>query len=265
MISRKLALHLPGWKDDIKEHPEDYYLVLSDDMDSYLACKVLNKELNIPIGGFYDFETGLYLTNDNDISSKSPIYVDASCVQDGVMSFDNHRTVCRNHMSINPNILTDRLNDKTYYKKYCGSTLLMVVALYKDLDTLTELEKEFMLAMDGFYIGYYQKDGAYRNVNIEWLELLGLDKVLLPVLEKHDYQYFKDLICKWQLNEKIYIENGELFTYRDILPHDKFYLAQSAHEEYLKKDEVIQMAMTNEKLFMASETYKGVYAVSILD
>lgn len=265
MINKDLLIHFPGWINDVKLHPDDYYMVMTDDMDSFYSCRFLNKNLGLKIGGFYDFKTGLYLTNDVAMSNKRPIYVDASCVKDGVMCFDNHRTVIRNHMAVNPNLTLNQLNENTYFKKYCGSTLMLVVALYGDLDKLSDIEKEFMIAMDGFFIGYYGKNGAFKDINIYWIDLLGLKDILLPVLQKHDSNYFADLTENWQLKEKIYIDNDRLFTYKDILPHDQFSLVMPAHQSYFKKEEIAEIALKNDKIFMASETYKNCYMASILD
>ncbi|MGN0394244.1 MAG: hypothetical protein ACI4EF_02680 [Coprococcus sp.] len=260
-----LKNHFSGWYQDLAIHPENYYLVLSDDMDSFYSCRYLKKKTGVEIGGFYDFSKGLYIRNDLLKSSKHPVYVDVACVLDGVMCFDNHRSIGRNHMSINPNIITDRISNKTYYRKYNGSTLMLLVSLFGEDDELTELEKDFLCAIDAFYVGYYKDNGAYKHINIEWLEYLGLKEALLPVLEKHNADYFIELLLNYQLNEKIFIDDeGVLFTYADILPHDKFSLVMPVEKTYLSKSELENYPIADRELFVAAETYSGRYIINSL-
>lgn len=262
MIAQLLLNHFPGWYRDIAVHPENYYLVLSDDMDSFYACRFLSRQFGLEIGGFYSFSEGLYLSEKYVKSSKFPVYVDVSCVQDGVMAFDNHRTIIKNHMSVNPNKAIESMH--SYSRKYCGSTLMLVVALYGDLVNLTELEKEFMIAIDSFFIGYYKDGGKYKDVNIYWLEQLGLKETLLPILEKHDAQYFIDLIADYQLKEKIFIQDGELFTYADILPKEHFELIMPVKKVFIDKNALMKYPIATSNLFVAAEYYGDKYVINTL-
>ncbi len=260
-----LRNHFPGWYNDLVIHPENYYLVLSDDMDSFYSCRYLTKKTGIQIGGFYDFNKGLFLRNDMLKSNKCPVYVDIACVQDGVMCFDNHRSIGKNHMSINPNIITDRVNNKTYFQKYNGSTLMTLVSLFGEGEELTDLEKDFLCVMDAFYVGYYKNNGDFKHINIKWLEYLGLKEMLLPVLQQHDNDYFINVMLEYQLNEKIAIDDeGYLFTYADILPHDKFTLVMPVHKSYISKEEAEQFSIVDNKVFVAAETYQGKYIINSL-
>lgn len=264
-MERSLLNHFPGWYQDLAVHPENYYLVLSDDMDSFYSCRYLTKRTGVQIGGFYSFEQGLYLANDVLRTSKSPVYVDVACVKDGTMAFDNHRSICRNHMQINPNIITDRFENETYFHKYCGNTLMVIVALYGEGQELTELEKAFLCAIDSAYVGFYRSNGRFKDINIKWLEMLGLKEMLLPMYESHDMQYFIDLIADYQLKEKIYIDDeGKLFTYADILPHDTFSLAMPVQKSYISKEELEQYLIGDNSLFVAAENYKGEYIINTL-
>lgn len=265
IMDKILLNHFPGWHFDLCYNPGDYYFVLSDDMDSFYSCRYLKKQTGIDIGGFYSFESGLYLSTDQDLTGKCPIYVDVTVVKDGIMCFDNHRSLCRNHMAINPNCITDRLSGLTYNQKYCGSTLMLVAALYGDPEKLSELEKEFLIAIDSFYVGYYRNNGAFRRINVNWLKLLGLDKVLLPILEKRNMQYFIDLISNYQLTEKIYInESGKLFTYADILPGDTFQLAIPVAKSFVSKSEMGKYPLADDKLFVSAEIYNGKYVINTI-
>lgn len=256
-MKQELLNHFSGWWLDFALHSEDYYLVLSDDMDSFYSCRYLSKRFGAEIGGFYAFGQGLYLTEKAKISGKTPVYVDCAVVRDGVRCFDNHRTLFTNHMAINPNFLTDRQDEKNYYRKYCGSTLMLLYSLYHG--ELSELEKEFLIAIDGFYIGWYKENGAFRAVNQYWLDVLELTEDLTPVLKKRNMQYFIDLIEKYQLNEKIYINRNKLFTFADILPHDSFSLVLPTEMKDVKKNDIRNITVSDRTIFTAAETFDGSY------
>ena len=84
-------------------NPESYYLVLTDDVDSLFSCKRLNTLFGVEIGGFYDFNSGLWLNEEKiDHGWKTPIFVDLSVGQDQ-LCFDNHRTFLNNPNRVNPN------------------------------------------------------------------------------------------------------------------------------------------------------------------
>ena len=58
LVKQELLLNsLPEWWTEI--NPEDYYLVLTDDVDSLFSTKRLNTLFGVDIGGFYDFHSGL--------------------------------------------------------------------------------------------------------------------------------------------------------------------------------------------------------------
>ena len=261
-MKQELLNHFSGWWMDFALHPEEYYLVLSDDMDSYFSCRYLNKRFSAEIGGFYAFGKGLYLTDKAKIERRKLVYVDCAVVRDGVMCFDNHRTIFSNHMAINPNLMIDRADDTNYFRKYCGSTLMLLYSLYHG--DLTELEKETMIAIDGFYIGWYRNNGKYRDINEYWLDALELDEQLTPVLEKRDIQYFIDLIGKYQLNEKIYIDKNKLFTFADILPHDRFTLEIPTEMKRVSKDDIKKITISDKSVFTAAETFDGSYSADFV-
>lgn len=265
MISRDFSIHLPKWIDDLKEHSDDYCLILTNDCDSMYSCRLLNKLFGVEIAGFFSFTEGLYINKDL-MKNKKPIYVDASVIADNALAFDNHRNLLAktNHMMVNPNTITDCMNDKSYYGKYPGSTLLLISAMYSDLDSLTELEKEFLCAIDKFYLGYYRNNGAFKHINLKWLELLGMREVLEPILEKHDEKYFDDLIDKWHLKEQIYIKNGYLKTWIDCLPKEKFTLLTPVETKLMSKEEIEKTMISDAHIFSAAETYKGCYVVSVV-
>ena len=265
MIQQELLNHFPGWYHDLTLHPEKYYLVLSNDLDSLCACRFLTNKTGVPIGGFFDFHSGIYVSENLIETDKSPVFVDASIIEDGVMCFDNHRSIGKNHMMINPNIITNRIDSSTYYQKYNGSTLMLVCALFGESEEFTEIQKEYMIAIDSFYKGYYKKSGYYRHINIKWLELLGLENSLIPILEKHDADYFQKLTETKQLTEEIVIdEDGFLYMnrYNSSLPKDRFILKSAVTREFVTKDEVETFNISDETLFGASETLSGRYIIN---
>lgn len=261
-MKQELLNHLSGWWLDFALHTDNYYLILTDDMDSFYSCKFLKKRFGAEIGGFYQFGKGLYLTDKARKDKRNLVYVDCAVCRDGVMCFDNHRTLINNHMAINPNLIMDRVDDNNYFKKYCGSTLMLLYALYHG--DLKEREKEFLLAIDGFYIGWYRNNGKYRDINKYWLDVLELTDELTPILDKRDMQYFMDLIATYQLNEKIYIKKNKLFTFADILPKESFTLVMPTEMRRISKDDVMQLSIADKRIFTAAETFDGSYSADFL-
>ena len=134
-------------------------MVLSNDYDSYYSCCLLRNKFGLEIGGFYSLQDGLYL-NAEHTKNKEPIFVDLSVTR--CKTFDNHFTFINNPESINPNIITD-----VYYRKYNGGTLPLLCSLYnRDLSKYSEKALTILLCIDGWYIGYYNKGGRYKDVNI---------------------------------------------------------------------------------------------------
>lgn len=267
MISQKLLNTFPAWWADIPTHPDAYYLVMSDDMDSYFSCRYLNKSFGVEIGGFYDFRKGLFLTDKAANSGKTAVYVDLSITEG--FTFDNHRSIFTSNFAVNPNNVIDPMDDKTYSQKYCGGTFLLIAALYNDIPNaygtiaeMSELQKAYLLAIDSFYIGYYNNGGKYRHINIDWLDRLGVKDALLPVLENHDIQYFSNLLLEEQLKEPIRIRNdGTLFSVpRFEMPKDVFRLVQPVIETKLSKSEILNLSVSDFKqIFAASETWNKSY------
>ncbi|MCD8297675.1 MAG: hypothetical protein LUC88_08895 [Prevotella sp.] len=268
MVSKEITNHFPSFYTDFAENPDNYFLILTDDFDSFYACRFLNRKFGLIIKGFYGFGDGLYLVKDINKSMETPVYVDCAVVKDGICAFDNHRTIGKNHMNINPNIITDRFSDNEYHKKYCGSTLMLVTALYdtrEELEALSDTEKEMILVLDKFYLGYYRYDGAFRNINIDWLEKLGLKEILLPVLENHSEQYFDNFIERYHLNDRIWIDSdGILQTYANILPQTQFKLEFKTNKQYVNKEDVENIPLKNDDLLIAAETYGGKYVINTI-
>lgn len=255
-MNQQLLNKIPTWYKDI--NPKEYYLVMTNDFDSYYSCQVVKKHTGLEIGGYYCFNKGLYL-NKEITQGKEPVYVDLSIVEG--KTFDNHFTCLHNAQAINPNVMTN-----TYYKKYNGSTLALVCSLYgKDISLLQEKSLATLLCIDGWHKGYYNKGGRYKDINIYWYQMLEMDKYLLPLLQDHDNQYFEDHIKTYKLNTPIKIENG--FLKCDVtlksLPTYKFNLVQAVKKECVTKNRVQSIYQDNpNSIFTGAETYKDSYVIS---
>ena len=255
MIKENILNKFPEWYKDLNKDKQ--YLILTNDFDSYFSCKELNRLFGIDIGGYYSFDSGLWLNNEITFG-KEPIFMDLSILEG--KTFDNHFTFMKNPESINPNV-----NVSIYNRKFNGSTLALICALYdvdlskKSLNNLTTL-----LCIDVWYKGYYNKGGKYKDINIYWMDELGMTDYLLPILEAHDNQYFIDFMKRFHLNEEIYIDNGYLQCAAGIrLPHFQLELVQPVTKNYVSKYEAQIMYNKNrDNIFTGAETYYNQYSIS---
>ncbi len=253
-MNQALLSKFPEWYKDISA--DKYYMVLSNDFDSYYSCKLLKKLYGLTIGGFYSLNSGLYL-NPKRVEGKEPIFMDLSVTRG--KTFDNHFTFIKNPESINPNVITD-----IYYKKYNGSTLALLCSLFKrDLSQYNEESLTALLCIDGWYIGYYNKGGKYKDINIYWYEMLEMDKYLLPILQAHDSQYFIDFTNEYRLNEPITINDNYLHCNLDIgLPTYEFELVQPVTRENMYSSELRMLHNKNpNSIITAAECYKDRYSI----
>lgn len=255
-MEQQLLQKLPQWYRDIS--PESYYLVLTNDMDSYYACRILSRCANINIGGFYSFDSGLYL-NLEDTKGKEPIYVDLSITKGKTL--DNHYTFICNPEAINPNVIK-----RPYYKKYNGGTLPLVSVLYDGYENYTDYQWMTLLAVDSFYYGYYNKDGAFRDINIYWYDMLGITNYVLPILERNTADDFTKFIEREGLNEQIHVnEHGRLTCPKHIeLPTGRFELVQPIEKRFMPKWEaVVLYERQKENILVSSETYSDKYVLNM--
>lgn len=255
-MEQQLLQKLPQWYCDIS--PDDYYLILTNDMDSYYSCRILQKCANINIGGFYSFDGGLYLNMDY-ATGREPIYVDLSIAKG--KAFDNHYTFIRNPESVNPNVIK-----RPYFKKYNGGTLPFVSVLFDDYHNYTEYQWTTILAVDSFYYGYYNKEGAFRDINVYWFNLLGITDYVVPILERKTADDFAKFIEKDGLNEQIYInDTGYLVCKKNIeLPPGHFELVQPIEKRFMPKWEaVVLYEKRKDDIVVSSETYSDEYVLNL--
>lgn len=256
MMKNSLKEKFPTWYEDLD--PSKHYLVMSDDYDSYFSCRVLMELFNLKIGGFFQFYSGLWL-NEERTEGKQPVYVDLS-IANG-MTFDNHRTFIKNLLAINPNI-----GVSNYSRKYNGSTLALVCSLYDyDIDSTKRLTT--LLCIDGWYRGYYNENGAYRHVNVDWYEKFGMENELLPLLKDNDEDYFKNHAKKYNLDAKISMTNNKLHCNTSIqLPDYSYELVLPVHRYTSNKEQVESIYEEDpDSIITSAETYKNRYCYSRKD
>lgn len=234
-------------------NPGRYFLVLTNDMDSFLSCRVITRATGVPIGGFFNFnqyyETGY-------AEGREPVYVDCAIARSGVRGFDNHRRLSiKDDNVINPNRILP--GDAQYFQKYGGSTLLLTAALY-DIPIETQAQRDALLCVDSFYTGYYNGAGAWRDITVRWLERLGMKDELLSTLESHDEKYFKDQIKRMELDRHIRIKNG-LLEGCEELPSYRFKL------KAIGKYQTGKIPSGVRGLFTAAEVAQGNFRFTIME
>ncbi len=239
MINKEYLNKMPNWWNE-----RGYYdLVLSDDIDSFMACEVLKQVKGWEINYFYRFDSMGLTENAN---GEEYIGVDIA-FNNNTKCFDNHVVMLNendyyNLQSINFNI-ADKINRSNYFNKYCGSTLLMVWSLYNLPLPETEEGKMILLAIDSTFKGFYSPYANDKNSNKHYLvEVMGFHE-LYEVLQRHQQKDFSAIIRKYNLNEKIEIKKGYLQTNIDLeglrevfdlpflLPKNRFYLKNRYKKE----------------------------------
>lgn len=162
---------LPQWF--LEEHGRE--LILSNDIDSLLSVKLLEQvKPNWKLKHFYDFESGLY-SLESAGKIKGSIGVDIA-FDKNMMTFDNHVTSDTsegiNQNSINLNNVC-AINSGNYFRKYCGSTALLIYSLFDIPLPTTEIGKALLLAIDSTYISYYnpieKKRPDWLDIHRHWL------------------------------------------------------------------------------------------------
>lgn len=181
-------------------------MALSNDIDSLLACTILNKYNNWNIKFFYDFY-GLYKEKGMKVIPNSAAGVDIDLITGRCLG--NHIGDSNNDDCINLNKLCGITRDN-YYSKFAMSTTITVLSILGiNIDDFTEEQKEIILSIDcGFKSYHYNKfQAGYYIVKV--LEYPSLIKIL----EKHDKSYFYNIIDKYRLYADIDIDDaGHLVT-----------------------------------------------------
>ncbi len=251
-MKEELLNRLPNWYKNIDAKSQ--YLILSNDFDSWWSCKYLNQLFGIQVGGFFDLNKGLYL-NHEIADGKEPIAVDLAVTGDK-KTFDNHYSL-PDLQRINPNVIK-----RPYFKKYNGSTFAMMLSLYnRDLSALSERQLTALLVCDGWYQGYYNKGGRYKDVNIYWMQMLDMDKCLLPLLESYDQQYFESFRIKEKINATFCVKDKRLHCdkCRIHFPDRNFELVKPVKRLFVNRYTINQY----NNILTAASTYKDQYSICI--
>ncbi len=218
-MKERFLKDVPDWY----KSNDNFDLVLSDDLDGLVSTSVLNYvHPNWNVNYFYDFAT-LYASE--DIKEKSTRERSATRVWADIAflgtekCFDNHvsranKEDYKNELCINPNLMTGVYNTN-YYSKYAGSTALVIWSLYGLPLPKSELGKGILLAIDSTYEGYFSGDNFKARNKFYLCDVLGLEE-LYECQGRHNYSDFKSLANKYDLREKIKInEDGKISTALD--------------------------------------------------
>lgn len=138
--------------------------------------------------------------------------------------------------------------------------------MYGGIEDFSDEQKFALLAIDSGYVGYYKDGGRWKDVNVFWLQKLGLDKCLLPILDSHDMQFFIDFISDYGLREKIFInEDGVLESSGSYdLPDYRFDLEQKVVNHVgVSLLEMQDRYDRKEPILVSAETYKGKYVMNV--
>jgi hypothetical protein len=206
-MKQQLKAKYPQWVND-KEYGK-YNLCMSDDLDSFLSCKILQSLLGYEIKHFYDFDS-IYTA---PTQKKSTICVDIA-IEKG-MTWDNHVVKISENDIVNPlsaNInAINNINRSNYFTKYAGSTLLQILSYYDVPMPKNHEAILILLDIDSSYKGNYSND--FKAVHRRYMEQLELYKLIDVLDNTNDVSAFYDVRRKYGLNGKITInENGKLNT-----------------------------------------------------
>lgn len=250
MVQQDLERKLNNWYKDL--NGKDYALILTDDADSLLTCQFLQAKFpGLQAGGFFNF--GALYINPERAKGKKWVYVDADITRG--RCFGNHKAPISNPLALNPNIIAPQ----AYNQKYIGSTLLFVMALYNaDLSALNEQELIRLLCIDSAYLGYYNKNGAFKHINKKWFIALGYPD-LGDFLEAHQKSDFEQYITQNNLKAKINIKDGYLQSPLNVPYGYKFELLAQYKKEFV----TLEQLKNTEKsmIFNAVETYKDRFVI----
>jgi len=277
-----LIKRFPGWILDMTQRPSYYMSIMSDDYDSFLSCRYLRYVLGVPIGGFYAFDSGVYLTDEATRSKRTPVFMDVSIIKNGICGFDNHYLLSNNCMIANPNALLSYADRCDYKQKYPGSVLLFLYALFGDKNIL-DVEKMSLMCIDSFYKGLFNKGGVYRDINLTWLDRLAMREVLKETIDTHDKRDYAcflsengfdrriirsaDDCCLYELSDSgssmtLLTHNAEEYCF----PHQVLSVVQ----DYCGYDDMVKGYLNGKKaqphlgLFSAARTQSGRFAYSAI-
>lgn len=193
----------PQWIDT----NEEYVTCLSDDIDSLVSCKLLEKYKGWEVGYFYNFKE-IYKGTTKKVKA---IGVDIA-LESG-KTFDNHVTRLSkkdryNIESANPNNISGVSRDN-YTDKYAMSTALLIYSIYDIPLPTTEEGLLVLLSIDSSFLGHYNE--MFKHTHNDYLVKLGYEE-LIEFLDNHTEDDFRRVQRKYKMNSKIYMRCGRLKT-----------------------------------------------------
>ena len=185
---------------------DKYFLVLSDDIDSYLSCLFLRKKFGIEIGGFYDFKN-LYKNSKVATKGKQPIYIDTDVCSG--FAFGNHVTAFCNEDCIN---LNNNIGRGNYTSKFAGSTLITLLWFYDyDLKHKDHDKIRFYTMIDSWQKQFFK----FRKQWDRWVEDLEIG-YMTEIVGAKDEEWYETKRDLCGLTGKIVIQDDGTLDYTTI-------------------------------------------------
>jgi len=185
---------------------QKYDLILSNDIDSLYSCIIIEQTKGYKINYFYDFRN-LYQSKQ---TQNKYIGIDIDLVEGYCIS--NHVTRLSEQDKHNPKALNlnNAITNDNYKEKYSGSTVLYLYRLLKLPLPDTEQGKMILLAIDASFKGFYNPDfhAIHKHYLVDVLEF----EELYYICQKYCIDDFISIIIKYNLNGKIWFNNGGLQT-----------------------------------------------------
>lgn len=193
-MNEKLKSKFPEWC--FEDQPLS--TTLTNDIDSLIGCTIEKMVKGNEVYYFYDFES---VYNNPSVKKFPTLGIDLAFTNG--RCWDNHVTRMRKDSRVNPqsaninSILN--ISGDNYFKKYAGSTALLMWSFYDLPLPQSKLGKMILLGVDSAFLGHY--NSRYKKVHNEYLKLLGFEE-LIGLLNETDAQDYFDLIREYKLNEK---------------------------------------------------------------
>ncbi|BDH63310.1 hypothetical protein MTP04_34400 [Lysinibacillus sp. PLM2] len=204
LMRKDVKEKFPSWIEEGKE----YQLCMSDDIDSWLSCCVLESVTGHEVNYFYSFDEFYVMDSEGQ---KEAIGVDIALMKG--KCWDNHVTMLSrrdsvNEQSANLNAVF-KISRDNYTEKWAGSTLLLVWSYYDLPLPESEEGKMLLLTIDSTYKGHYMS--KFKETQNAYLRMLDMEE-LIEVQEQHSQRDFQKISTKYRIKEKIKVNDGNLET-----------------------------------------------------
>jgi len=185
---------------------QQYDLILSNDIDSLYNCILIKQVKGYEVNYFYDFKN-LYQSkqSQNEYIGVDIDLMEGFCISNHVTRLSEQDKYNLKALNLNNSITKDN-----YKEKYSGSTVLYLYKLLKLPLPDTEQGKMILLAIDAGYKGFYNPD-FHDTFKHYLVDVLGFEE-LYNLCQKYSIDDFINIIIKYNLNGKIWFNNGGLQT-----------------------------------------------------